>query len=160
MASMATRLVVLLALAAPIAAAAEEQPAQPPSNQAQAPSRAPSPGVTRPQATHRRGRQGTESHFQALVKGLKLDAAQQEKVRQALLAQREAIRRLSSAPSQPGTSRAMEIHAITNRTMERIRAVLNDEQRRLYGQPMPAARTPAQGKPVEEWLKDMRRNGT
>jgi len=29
------------------------------------------------------------------------------------------------------------IHAITDRTTERIRAVLNEEQKKLYSQPLP-----------------------
>lgn len=142
---MATWLPLAVVLAVPIVAVAEPPPVQ----------------VTRPQAAHRHGRQGPEARFQALVRGLNLDAAQQEKVRQALQAQHEAIRRLSSAPADPGTSRAVAIHAITNRTMERIRAVLNDDQRKLYSQPMPRDYSPGRGKPgVEEWLSGMKRNGT
>jgi Spy/CpxP family protein refolding chaperone len=115
----------------------------------------------RPQALRRRGRPNAEERrLQVMVKGLKLDAAQQAEVRRALQAQREAIRRLASAPADPEVPRVAAIRAISARTAERIRAVLNDEQKKLYGQPLP--RDPSQGRDsadVEEWLNALRSTG-
>jgi hypothetical protein len=99
--------------------------------------------------------------LQVLVKGLKLTAAQEAEVRQALEAQREAIRRLRSAPADREVSQVAAIQAITSRTAQRIRAVLNDEQRKLYGQPLPDDYSRSQGKPgVDEWLNAVRRKET
>ncbi len=114
----------------------------------------------RQQARHRQGRPSAEDRLQGLVKGLKLDAAQQAEVRRALEAQREAIRRLTSAPADPEVPRVAAIHAITDRTTERIRAVLNEEQKKLYSQPLPHDFAPGEGKPgVEEWLNALRPKG-
>jgi len=114
----------------------------------------------RHQALHRQGRPSAEDRLQRLVKGLKLDAAQQAEVRRALQARREAIRRLTSAPADPEVPRVAAIHAITDRTTERIRAVLNEEQKKLYSQPLPHDFATGEGKPgVEEWLNALRQKG-
>jgi hypothetical protein len=108
----------------------------------------------------RRGRHGVEERVQLLVKGLKLDAAQEAWVRQALHDQQEAIRRLMSAPADPEVPRVAVLHAIGTRTTERIRAVLSDEQRKLYGQPLPRGLAVGEGKAdVEEWLNALRPRG-
>jgi hypothetical protein len=53
------------------------------------------------------------------------------------------------------------IHAINDRTAARIRAVLNDEQKKLYGQPLPRDVGAGKGKPgVEDWQKALRRKDT
>lgn len=110
-------------------------------------------------AGHRQGRPDGGARWEALVKGLKLDAAQQVEVRRALQAQREAIRRLLRAPGDPETSRTGAILAITHRTTDRIRAVLSDEQKRLYGQALPGD-VPVEGKPgVEAWMSALREKG-
>jgi Mn-dependent DtxR family transcriptional regulator len=94
------------------------------------------------------------------VRGLKLDEAQQAEVRRALQAQREAMHRLMRAPADPAVPRVAAIHAIADRTAERIRAVLNDEQKKLYGQPLPQGFAAGEGKPgVEEWLNALRQKG-
>jgi cytidylate kinase len=111
----------------------------------------------RQQAPHRHRRTNAEDRLQGLVKGLKLDRAQQAEVRRALQAHREAIRRLTSEPADPEVSRVAAIHAITDRTTERIRTVLNDEQKKLYSQPLPHDFAAGEGKPgVEEWLNALR----
>jgi hypothetical protein len=117
-------------------------------------------GSARRQAPHRQARPNAEDRLQGLVKALKLDAAQQAEVRRALQAQREAIRRLTSAPADPEVPRVAAIHAITDRTTNRIRAVLNAEQKKLYSQPLPHDFTAGEGKPgVEEWLNASRPKG-
>jgi hypothetical protein len=109
---------------------------------------------------YRSGRPASEARLRFLAKGLKLDAAQQAAVRRALLAQREALHRLSSGPPDPGVSKVAAIQAINRRTADRIRAVLNDEQRKLYAQPLPQDYVPGEGKPgVAEWLTAMQRKG-
>jgi hypothetical protein len=112
------------------------------------------------QTPHRQRRPNAEGRLRRLVKGLKLDAAQQAQVGRVLQAQREAIRRVTSAPADPEVPRVAAIHAITDRTTERIRAVLNDEQKKLYSQPVPHDSVAGEGTAaVEEWLSDLRRKG-
>lgn len=164
----ATMAAVLLPLAvampAPVAA---ETPAGPPvesssppageSSGPAAPAAVPVRRFARQQAARRRARQAAVDPLPRLAAALKLDAAQQAEVRRALQAQREALRRLANAPADPDVPRVAAIHAIADRTAERIRAVLNDEQKKLYGQPLP--HDPAAGedrRSVEEWMKAMR----
>ncbi len=118
------------------------------------------PSVAGSPSPHRRGRPSVEDRFQELVKALKLDAAQQAEVRRALRSQREAIRRLASAPADPEVPRVAAIHAIMDHTSERIRAVLSDEQKKVYSQPLPHDFSTGDGKPsVEEWQKALRQKG-
>jgi len=159
----AVLLPLVIATAAPVAAepaagssvGASSSPGGEISTQA---AHAPALGLeSRHQAPHRQGRPSAEDRLQRLVKGLKLDAAQQAEVRRALQAQREAIRRLTSAPADPEVPRVAAIHAITDRTTERIRAVLNEEQKKLYSQPLPHDFATGEGKPdVEGWLNALR----
>lgn len=163
----AVLLPLVTAMAAPVAAEpAAESPVGAPSSPgveisspaAQAPARALE--SARQQALHRQGRPNAEDRLQGLVKGLKLDAAQRAEVRRALQAQREAIRRLTNAPADPEVPRVVAIHAITDRTTKRIRAVLNDEQKKLYSQPVPHDFAAGEGKPgLEEWLNALRPKG-
>jgi hypothetical protein len=107
-------------------------------------------------APHGRVRSNAEDR---LVKGLKLDRAQEAEVRRALQWRRDAIRRLLDAPVDPDVPRVAAIQAITDRTSERIRAVLSDEQKKLYGQALPRKDlAAAEGKPdVEQWLNALRK---
>jgi hypothetical protein len=121
---------------------------------------APALGFPRRQAPHRHWRLSAEYRLQGLSKALKLDDAQQAKVRLALQAEREAIRRLMNAPAGRAVPRVAAIHAITARTAERIRAVLSDEQRKLYSQPLPHDFEAGEGRPgVGEWMSAMRPKG-
>ncbi len=116
--------------------------------------------LARQRTAYRQGRATSDAGLQRMVKGLKLDPAQQAEVRRALLAQHEALRRLMSAPTDPGVSRVAAIQAINHRTAQRIRAVLREDQRKLYGQPLPPNIASSEGQPgVEDWLGAMRRKG-
>ena len=76
----------------------------------------------------------------------------------ALQAEREEIRRIFERIGQPELPRVAAIHAISIRTAERIRAVLNDEQKKLYSHPLPQDFAAIEGKPsVEEWQSALRR---
>jgi hypothetical protein len=150
-----------VALVAPAADLATPTPVEPPSAQGGETAPTPTPSLEggRRRASRPQGRSGPEDRLRRLVKGLKLDAAQEESVRRALEAEQEALLRLASAPADPDVPRVAAIHAITTHTAERIRAVLNDEQKKLFGQPLPRD-IPAQGKPdVRPWLDAMRAKG-
>jgi hypothetical protein len=117
--------------------------------------------AARLQARYRRGRSGPEARLRGLVQQLKLDPVQEAKVRRILLVQREALRRAMSAPGEPGVPRVAAIHAITSRTAERIRAVLNEDQRKLYSKPLPADYSSSEGKPgLEEWMNALHSKGS
>jgi hypothetical protein len=162
----AVLLPLLIAMAVPVRAeAADDSSVAPPSSQggeistrgAQAP--ATERKSARQQTLHRR-RPNAEDRLRGLVEGLKLDAAQQAEVRRTLQAQREAIHRVTSAPADPEVPRVAAIHAITDRTIKRIRAVLNDEQKKLYSQPLPRDVAAGEGNSaVEEWLNASRPMG-
>ena len=105
----------------------------------------------RHRAPHRQARPNNDDR---LVKGLKLDAAQEAEVRRALQDRRDQLTRLFRQPADPKIPRTAAIRAINDRTANRIRAVLNDEQKKLYLQPLPDDYAPGKGKPgVEEWMK-------
>jgi len=121
------------------------------------PAPAPTPVPVRRPVTRVRVRAKAPDRVEALVKGLQLNEAQEAEVRRALKAQRDALRRLKSAPADPEVPRVAAIHAITSRTTDRIRAVLTDEQRKKYGQAMPGDLATGQGAPtVEEWMGALR----
>src|ERR1700682_2120084 len=108
---------LVIAMAAPVAADPAAQSSvgasSSPGGETSTPSaQAPVPETARQQAPHRHGRPSAEARLQGLVKGLKLDAAQQAEVRRALQAQREAIRRLTSAPADPEVPRGGTNHAM------------------------------------------------
>ncbi len=156
-------LLLPLVMAAPVAAgpaapSAVGTSASPGDGTSTAPAQGPAPalGSARHRAPRRTGRPNAEARFQELVKALGLDAAQQAEVRRALQAQREEIRKVN-ASADPRVPRVAAIHAIADRTVERIRAVLNDEQKKLYVRPLPPGYGPGEGKPgVEEWLNALR----
>jgi hypothetical protein len=106
----------------------------------------------RRQAPRRHLAPTSEQRLRRLVQMLKLDAAQQAEVRRALQAHRDAIRRVTSSRTDAELPRVAAIRAITDHTTARIRAILNDEQKKLYREPLP--HEPA-GEPrprVDEWL--------
>ncbi len=106
-----------------------------------------------PRSRQRRTRVTQEQRFQQLVSGLKLDSEQQVAVREALEAHREEVRQAMLAPSGPGATRVAKLFEINHRTAERIRAVLTEEQRKLFGQPMPIQGGGVEGRrTLEEWL--------
>ena len=88
------------------------------------------------------------------TKMLGLDAAQQAKLRQLLVEQREAVRRAWADPKLLPAERVPATRAIEERTGDRIRDLLNDEQKKKYNPPKPPAPpTPDSGAPnVEAWM--------
>ena len=72
-----------------------------------------------------------------LSKELELDVYQQGEVRKILEAQREQVRKVWSDASVPAGYRVVATRAIGDRTADRIRGLLTDEQRKKYIQPRP-----------------------
>lgn len=152
-------LAVALVLPAALACRAEESAVTP---SVPAPGSAP-PGA--PAAVHRHaGRrltvaQGIDESVHRLARGLDLDAAQQESVRQILVDQHRRIVKLRSADTSVAPDVAEATLAIYEQTKARIRGLLNDEQRKKYIADVPRGDlAPAQAD-LKHWidLQDSRR---
>jgi hypothetical protein len=118
------------------------------------------PTVTVPRAEmpRRHARRGATTHgieerVRLLARGLDLDAKQQAELRRLLESQRDQIKRVWADGSIPAEDHVGATRAILETTRERIRAMLNDEQRKKY----PAARSPRDPSPgqpdVEQWMR-------
>jgi hypothetical protein len=126
------------------------------------PSRAQAAGVGEPSAPRAASRHGPrhlgghtlEERVTMLSKGLGLDARQQSELRRVLLDQREEVKRVWADEAAPAAVRVKATEVITERTADRIRALLNEEQRRRYNPPKPPHRAvPGSARPsVEAWM--------
>ncbi len=113
---------------------------------------APSPVTPRRHGPRSATGRDLEGRVRLLAKSLDLDARQQAQLRLLLESQREAISRVWGDPAIPADDRVGATRAILRRTEDRIRALLNEEQRKKY----PAAAGPRDATPppdVEYWLR-------
>jgi Spy/CpxP family protein refolding chaperone len=98
-----------------------------------------------------------EQRLRLLTRALKLTAAQQQKVRDILVSQREAVAGIWNNPQISPAERAPAVRAVTDDTAQRIRAVLTPEQRDKYIRAVPKSQITAGGRPdVEGWLEAVR----
>ena len=108
-----------------------------------------------PQDTARRRKRGSplDRRVMLLAKELGLDATQQGRVKKVLEGQREQVARVWNDRSIPAARRVSATQAIGDRTADRIRALLNDEQRKKYIQPRQRdAAVGTAGGDVESWM--------
>jgi hypothetical protein len=108
-----------------------------------------------PQDTaHRRKRASPlDRRVMLLARELGLDATQQAQVKKVLEAQREQVARLWNDKSIPAARRVSATQAIGDRTADRIRALLNDEQRKRYIKPRHRdVAVGTAGGDVESWM--------
>jgi hypothetical protein len=89
-----------------------------------------------------------------LAKNLDLNESQQVAVKKILEQRQQETLRLRRDPSISGSTRIEQFRALQDNTVQRIRAVLNEEQKKKYDplavrriQPAPEQRS------VEDWLK-------
>ena len=98
-----------------------------------------------------------EQRVQLLTHELELSAGQQEAVRKILQGQREAVQHIWQDPAIDPAERAPAVRLVTERTADRIRAVLDDEQKKKYNRALPdgelSTRTNVD---VEGWLRTAR----
>jgi hypothetical protein len=89
-----------------------------------------------------------------LAKSLDLNEAQQATVKRILVQRQQETMRIRLDSSISGATRIERFRALQDHTVERIRAVLNEEQKKKYD-PLAVRRvTPAPDqKSVEDWLK-------
>ena len=93
----------------------------------------------------------------ALAKHLNLDANQLAQVRRLLAIQKVQIRKVWSDPSIDADDRVGAVKAINAKTIGQIRALLTEEQKQKYFQPLPAGSLPAEHGPgVADWMRALR----
>jgi len=105
-----------------------------------------------PNSTHRRP--SLDDRVKALAAALNLNQAQQVSVKRILEQRQQEILRPRHDTSITGSTRIERLRALQDQTVQRIRLVLNDEQKKKYD-PLAvrkAGSAPGQ-KSVEDWLK-------
>ena len=105
--------------------------------------------------THRtRQRPSIDDRVKILAKNLELNEAQQSAVKHILEQRQQESLRLRLDPSIAPSSRIARFRVLQDRTVERIRAVLDDEQRKKYD-PLIVRGIPASPdqRSVEDWLE-------
>jgi hypothetical protein len=93
-----------------------------------------------------------DHRLKVLAKALDLDAAQRAELREILEDQRQAVTKIWSDPALLSAERVPATRAVEERTAERIRAILNDEQKKRYNPPKPQG-TRAPPANVEAWME-------
>ena len=114
------------------------------------------PAATAPRASthwtpHHTPAQVIDANVHRLAQGLKLDQEQQAKLREILVDQYALLMKLRTE-SASGTDRVEAMRAIMDRTRGKIRALLNDEQKKQYGSDAPHEVTAATRADLEYWL--------
>jgi hypothetical protein len=97
-----------------------------------------------------------EGRVQSLTKLLALDAKQQRQVRDILVAQRAQVARVWTDGAMPSAYRVSATRAVGANTADRIRALLNDEQKQKFAPPPPvrdSANPPSDA--LDTWMSKM-----
>jgi len=113
-------------------------------------------GATNPSGQTQRTRQrsGIDARVKVLAKNLDLNEAQQSAVKNILEQRRQETLRLRLDSSVTPSSRIARFRVLQDKTVERIRAVLNEEQRKKYDPLVVRGIPPAQDqRSVEDWLR-------
>lgn len=120
----------------------------------QAQEKAAAPGAEAHRARHHAGAgQGIEGRVKLLTQELDLDAKQQAELRKLLESQREQVRLVWNDTSLPAANRVGATRAISDRTADQIRAMLNEEQKKKYNSAKPPRDAESSPKPdVEYWM--------
>jgi len=109
-------------------------------------------GIRRPPAHATVGQRINET-VRRLTRSLDLNPEQQAKLRQILLDQRQQTLRLRSQSLEPGADRVGMNLAILDRTKERIRAMLSEEQRKKYTTDVPRDQTAPAQADLQHWME-------
>jgi len=151
-------LALMLALGAARAAAQASAPPAAASTDASAANAPPdstpadgAPGSRSHRPSHLTPAQVVDANVRRLAQGLKLDQQQQARLREILVDQYAQLMKLRTE-SAPGTDRAGAMRAIVDRTREKIREMLNDEQKEQYSTQVPREVTAATRADLEHWL--------
>lgn len=110
-------------------------------------------GASRHHAQRHDANAGIDDRVNTLTKALNLDMTQQSELRKVLEGQREQVKRVWDDTTAPAAYRVSATHAISDKTADRIRALLNEEQRKKYNPSRPLHEATAGSNPsVEEWM--------
>lgn len=95
-----------------------------------------------------------DDRVRTLARNLDLSEAQQSAVKKILEERQEETLRLRLDASLTGSARIDKFRALQEKTVERIRGVLNEEQKKKYD-PLVVRKLPpaAEHRSVEDWLK-------
>jgi hypothetical protein len=101
-----------------------------------------------------RRRPSLDDRIKVLAKNLELNEAQQSAVKKILEQRQQETLQIRLDPSITGSARIDRLRALQEKTVERIRAVLNEEQKKKYD-PLASRRLPSapEQRSVEDWLK-------
>ena len=110
--------------------------------------------AARSTTTHGYRRPTLDERVKILSRNLDLTEAQQSAVKKIPEERQEETLRLRLTPSLSGGARIDAFRALQDKTIERIRGVLTDEQKQKYD-PLAVRRIPAdpQQRSVEDWLE-------
>jgi hypothetical protein len=122
-----------------------------------APASSPAPSQTLSPALRNVRLSGLEERVRLLTVELGLDTRQQSEVRRLLQAQREQVLKIWNDTAVAPAYRVLATRAIGDKTADRIRALLNDEQKAKYNAPRkprtPGTAATADSKlSVEDWM--------
>jgi hypothetical protein len=137
---------ILLALWASTASAEDQAPPSKPQATPEVASSAQAAAPARPmnRDKHLSTEERIEQRVRMMATALNLNANQQGQLRSLLMEQRSEVLKIRSDPSIAPEDRVGALLAVNARTAERIRAMLDQEQRNKYS-PSPSLTQPAQG---------------
>jgi len=156
----ATFALAMIALAAQVPAAGAEAPAaSPPGTSDAAPAATPTQNAAVRNPRTARPRPGSiDYRVRLLTAELKLDAKQQQQVRRILEDQRAMTLKSWGDESVPSAVRVKNTQAISEKTADRIRAILDEKQRERYIKPIPpAAKAATSSANVETYMNATQR---
>jgi hypothetical protein len=108
----------------------------------------------KPHAQRHAPKNSLEDRVKLLTKELDLDAKQQAELRKLLEGQRDQVKKVWDDTSLPAANRVGATQAISDRTGDAIRSMLNEEQKKKYNSAKPP-RDATEGSPrpdVEYWM--------
>ena len=112
------------------------------------------PSVNHSHVHTSRAAPGVDSRVELLAKELKLDHQQQTALRAILVAHRAEVARVWDDATTPAGMRVGATQAISERTADRIRELLTDEQREKYAKThQHEAPVGSAGGDVQKWMK-------
>jgi hypothetical protein len=113
------------------------------------------PPAPRP-AAHARLGGSLEHRVDVLSKALQLDARQRAELLSILDSQRVAVAKIWHNPALMPAERTPATRTVEERTADQIRAILSDEQKKLYNPPKPEG-TESPAPNVADWLQQQAR---
>jgi Spy/CpxP family protein refolding chaperone len=94
-----------------------------------------------------------DDQVRVLAKNLNLGEAQQSAVKKILEQRQQQTQHIRLDPSLSGSARIDQFRALQDITVERIRAVLTEEQKKSYNPLLARKRQQPPQRSVEDWLK-------